>query len=60
MAKEWSPSTLVDALVAAGAKGMTKSALEKKNSSFIPEQEQLHPARFEIGGCHTRTVQEAE
>jgi hypothetical protein len=30
MAKEWSPSTLVDALVAAGAKGMTKSALQKK------------------------------
>ncbi len=30
MTKEWGSSTLVDALVAAGTKGMTKSALEKK------------------------------
>jgi hypothetical protein len=30
MAKEWSPSRLVEALTSAGAKGMTKSALEKK------------------------------
>ncbi len=30
MAKEWSPSKLLDALAAAGTKGLSKSALEKK------------------------------
>ena len=30
MTKDWSSSKLVDALVAAGSKGMTKAAIEKK------------------------------